>query len=258
VTTLSITQLAGVIYTSGKVFDGLSTGRLDTENFLRTGSLEGITSRADLALLEDLRDMAKFVIENQNAHIDAAYVQAVNASITRSGPLRPGELRTAEQNIGVQTPFGRHEPEPVTEKTLQIIVAQAAGHTSAREQALALFVELAKAQPFEDGNKRTALFVANSVLIRSANPELLTIPFDERDPSVAQEFNQLLARAYINNEPDGVKALLRQSGFAAVPAANAVPSSPAERLAARKQQFPELFVEPNGEPPHQGISPELG
>ena len=37
---LTVTDLAGVVYSSGRVFDGLSTGRLDTENFLRTGSLE--------------------------------------------------------------------------------------------------------------------------------------------------------------------------------------------------------------------------
>ena len=52
---LTVTDLAGVVYSSGRVFDGLSTGRLDTENFLRTGSLDGVASRADLALLEDLR-----------------------------------------------------------------------------------------------------------------------------------------------------------------------------------------------------------
>ena len=34
------------------------------------------------------------------------------------------------------------------------------------ENALDLFVHLAKAQPFEDANKRTAVFVANSLLDR--------------------------------------------------------------------------------------------
>ena len=32
---ISIADLAGVVYSSGKAFDGLATGRLDTENFLR-------------------------------------------------------------------------------------------------------------------------------------------------------------------------------------------------------------------------------
>jgi hypothetical protein len=41
------------------------------------------------------------------------------------------------------------------------------------ENALDLFVDLAKAQPSEDGNKRTAVSVANSLLICSGSGVLL-------------------------------------------------------------------------------------
>ena len=85
------------------------------------------------------------------------------------------------------------------------------GHV--RENALDLFVNLAKAQPFEDGNKRTAVFVANSLLIGSGAGVLLTIPVDDNDPSLARTFNDLLARAYIYDERDGVKELLRSRGL---------------------------------------------
>lgn len=63
-TALKVYDLAGLVYSCGKVFDGLSTNRLDTENFLCSGSLDGIASRADIALLEHLRDAARFVIEH--------------------------------------------------------------------------------------------------------------------------------------------------------------------------------------------------
>lgn len=66
--TLTVADLSGVVYSSGKVFDGLSTGRLDTENFLRSGSLDGVASRADLALLEDLRDAAEAVAAPTTRH----------------------------------------------------------------------------------------------------------------------------------------------------------------------------------------------
>ena len=75
-----------------------------------------------------------------------------------------------------------------------------------------LFVNLAKAQPFEDGNKRTALFVANRLLIGSRTPKLLTIPVDENDPTLSDSFNDLLARAYVFGEHDEVKRLLRTQG----------------------------------------------
>lgn len=111
---ISISDLAAVVYSSGKVFDGLSTGRLDTENFLRSGSLEGINSRSDLALLQDLRDVAQFVVDNAGVAVDSAYVRALNGCITRSGALHPGELRTDAQKIGVRTQHGDHNPPDKT------------------------------------------------------------------------------------------------------------------------------------------------
>ena len=216
VAALTVADLAAVVYSSGKVFDGLSTGRLDTENFLRSGSLEGVASRADLALLEDLRDAAQFVIDQAGRTIDSGFVRAVNATITRSGALHPAQLRTTEQAIGVATPYGRHTPDAVTEDELQALLDRATHGNDVQENALDLFVELAKAQPFEDGNKRTAVFVANSLLIGSSAGVLLTIPVDDDDPSLARTFNDLLARAYVYGERHGVKELLRRRGLTAL------------------------------------------
>jgi prophage maintenance system killer protein len=216
VSALTVSDLAAVVYSSGKVFDGLSTGRLDTENFLRSGSLDGVASRADLALLEDLRDAAQFVIDHLGRTINAGFVRAVNATITRSGALHPGQLRTQAQAIGVATPFGRHTPHALNEDALQVLVDDAARSGDIRENAFDLFVELAKAQPFEDGNKRTAVFVANSLLIGSGAGVLLTIPVDDNDPSLAKMFNDLLAKAYMYDEHDGVKDLLRIHGLSAL------------------------------------------
>ena len=210
---LTVADLAGVVYSCGKVFDGLSTGRLDTESFLRSGSLDGVASRADLALLEDLRDAAQFVIDHAGCTIDSTFVRAVNATITRSGALHPGLLRTQAQAIGVATPYGRHTPDALTEDGLQALLEAPTRSGHVRENALDLFVNLAKAQPFEDGNKRTAVFVANSLLIGSGAGVLLTIPVDDNDPSLARTFNDLLARAYIYDERDGVKELLRSRGL---------------------------------------------
>ena len=205
---MDVSDLAGVVYSSGKVFNGLATGRLDTENFLRSGNLDGITSRADLALLEDLRDAAQFVIDHPNPVIDAAFVAAVNSQFTRSGPLHPGQLRTADQNIGVATRYGRHTPDALTPDQLQRILDNATATNDVCESALSLFLDLAKAQPFEDGNKRTALFVANSVLIHSDAGVLLVIPVDDSDL-----FNDLLAKAYIHDDDTPVRDLLLGRGL---------------------------------------------
>ena len=204
---LTVADFAGVVYSAGKVFNGLSVSRSDTESFLRSGGSEGVSSRADLALLEDMRDAAQFVIDNAGHPIDTSFVQAVNATLTRSAALHPGQLRTQEQAIGVATPYGRHTPDALTENQLQVLLDNATRSTEVQENALDLFVGLAKAQPFEDGNKRTATFVANSLLIGADAGVLLTIPVDGNDPGVAKAFNDLLARVYIYDEHE-VKALL--------------------------------------------------
>ena len=66
------------------------------------------------------------------------------------------------------------------------------------EAAANLFVALAKAQPFEDGNKRTALLAANLLVLSEG--KILTVPFREDDPAIADRFNEFLARAYIFGE----------------------------------------------------------
>lgn len=215
-TAITVTDLAGVVYSSGKVFDGLSAGRLDTENFLRSGSTEGITSRADLALLEDLRDVAALILDGARQPTDAAFVRRINAAITRSGALHPGELRTADQRIGVRTRYGPHSPGALTDDDLRRLVAALSADADPVEAALSLFVGLARAQPFEDGNKRTALFAANHLLLGTTVGKILVIPVAENDAAVADTFNDLLARAYLFGKDEGVKGLLRSDGIIAI------------------------------------------
>lgn len=211
---INITDLAGAVYSAGKVFDGLTTSRRGTENFLRSGRLAGTFSRADLVLLEDLRDVADFIIDHHDQPIDSAHVRAINAQIVRSGALRPGQLRTEDQQIGVRTRYGRHTPPALTEDGLQQLI-NSLSCEDVTEAALDLFVELAKAQPFEDGNKRTALFAANSLLIGGGR--MLVVPVDENDPQLSDTFNDLLAKAYIRDEHDAIKDLLRDHGLIDLP-----------------------------------------
>lgn len=211
--TLPVVALAEVVYSSGRVFEGLSVSRLDTDTFLRSGSLEGVAMRADRLLLQDLRDAAQLVVDHASRTVDVGFVKAVNATFARSGALHPGQLRTEEQAIGVATAYGRHTPGPLTEASLQVLIDNATRGSVPAEIALDLFVGLAKAQPFEDANKRTAVFVANSVLIGAGAGSLLTVPVDDDEPRVAGEFHELLARAYIEGDQDGVKEYLRALGL---------------------------------------------
>ena len=98
----------------------------------------------------------------------------------------PGPLRTQAQSIVVVDALRPPTPDALTEAGLQALFDEATRSGDVPEDVLDLFVDLAKAQPFEDGNKRTAVIVANSLLIGSGAGVLLTIPVDDNDPSLAQ------------------------------------------------------------------------
>ena len=213
----TISDLAGVVYSSGKVFDGLTTGRLDTENFLLSGDIRGVASRQDLWLLQDLKAVAEFIIEHAEEPITANLLMQINGQMTRSASMDPGAFRRADHQIGVNTIHGRHEPSAVTEEELDEIITIALQQSTIEEQAVWLFITVAKAQPFMDGNKRTGLFAANALLIKNNTRTVLTVPVHEGDPSVAAEFNGLLAQAYIFGEMEPVTEMLLVMGINPLP-----------------------------------------
>lgn len=210
---LTLTDLTGVVYSAGKVFDGLSSNRLSTERFLASNSTDGINSKQDLFLLQDLRDVATTVLERAGAPVDADLLISLNSRITRSGSLHPGQFRTATMGIGVTSVYGRHEPVAIDRDGLQALIEGSLAREDPVAAAIDLFIEVAKAQPFQDGNKRSALFAANAHLIGHGTGTLLTIPVSETSLKPAERFNDLLARAYIFDDHEPVAALLRQDGL---------------------------------------------
>lgn len=210
---LTVSDLAGVIYSSGKVFDALTTGRLDTESFLRSGDISVVASRHDLSLLQDLKAVAEFILGHAKEPITADFLMQINSQMTRSASLAPGELRRADQMIGVSTVHGPHTPAAVSAEELDSVIAVALQQETVEEQAVSLFVTLAKAQPFMDGNKRTGLFAANALLIQNHMQMVLTVPVSDADPTVAMEFNERLARAYIFDTKEPVTEMLLEMGI---------------------------------------------
>ncbi|MCP1387449.1 Fic family protein [Corynebacterium sp. TA-R-1] len=210
---MQVRELLDVIYTAGVVFDGLSTSKPATDRFLRSGDTHGVRGRGDLALLEDLRSAAQTVIDHGGAPVTGRLVTSINASLTRSAALNPGRLRTAEQGIGVRTVYGRHEPPAMTSDQLDELVEVALTHPDPRRGAIALFIDIARAQPFEDGNKRTAIFAANAHLIAEGAGCFLTVPQSDGDPSVAAAFNEALAKAYIYGEREPLERMLFDDGI---------------------------------------------
>ena len=197
-------KLVAVIYSAGKVFENLRSGRLATAAFLENGTTDGISSRADLQLLQDLQAAARVALRIKRGRetIAATHVCEINAAMTRSAALHPGELRREEQRIGVRTVHGDHMPPALDMDALQLLIDDTVtGPSPTPAEAARLFVVLARAQPFEDGNKRTAILAANALL---PDGIVLVVPHDrEGSGAVEAQFHDLLARAYVCGDEDG-------------------------------------------------------
>lgn len=216
----TVTGLAALLYRMGRTFDGLNTTRMATEEFLRTGNPKVIGSKNDYALLQDLRDASAYVLDTdwRVTHFDLAWFTGINARLRRTAAMEPGVLRESS-NVIVSTPEGAYTPPVPDAAELQSVLDDAAGVAAqsdvaeqdgiaAQSSAVAqdsdplqrasrLFAQMAKAQPFGDGNKRSALLAANGLLLREEYPASLSVPADEPERS---DFNSLLGRWYLSDD----------------------------------------------------------
>lgn len=196
---MSTKSLEATLYDMGLTFNNLSSTRLATTEFLRTGNPAVLGSRDDLALLEDLRDAARVVTRYDYAHDDfsLAFVRQINGAMTRSAAITPGVLRT-RANIVVRLEDGSLYTPPVPDGSrLDAMVRRAGGSAGTIRDAARLFVVLAKAQPFGDGNKRTALLAANGLLVKVGCTQPITVP---TGPADVRTFNRLLSHWYRSDD----------------------------------------------------------
>jgi prophage maintenance system killer protein len=203
---MSTKSLAALLYEMGVTFDNLSTTRMATEEFLRTGNPNVIGSRQDYDLLCDLKAAAHYTITYDYADqpFDLPYVQGINRQLTRTAALSPGTLRTSE-NVAVRLIDGRRYVPPVPDShTLEDTIEKASSSAGSLEDAALLFASLAAAQPFGDGNKRTALLAANGLLIKKDQKHILTVPTEPQD---VRTFNRLLGQWYVGESKDVVRWL---------------------------------------------------
>lgn len=208
---LSTKQLAGLLYSMGRTFDGLQSTFMATEEFLRTGNPRVVNSKADYNLLLDLRQAAEYTLHYDYARkpIDLEYVKSINAQLTRTAAMEPGKLRDEHTPVMVNTPLGKYEPPVPDSATLAYLIrgtVEGATGEDILEDAVRLFAGLAKMQPFGDGNKRTALLAGNGLLIAHGDQYPLTVPTIDKDRAW---FNWELAAYYLNNDQTIIHHLAR-------------------------------------------------
>lgn len=147
----------------------------------------------DIQAIINMRDAWKHLLNTIDEPVTLDYMCGLNGFIARNEALEWGKLRTGSVCIS-GTDYRPPVPQKSqAEKELSEILA--CGTTT--EQALGVFTWAARGQFFRDGNKRTAMTLANKILI-SGGSGLITIA--DKD---MESFNTLLCEFY--NSGDGAK-----------------------------------------------------
>ncbi len=186
------------IYRAAKV-EGVNTTFPETQTIIDGINVPG-ASLDDITTVLNLRDAYRLMLAEVAAtSIDLEFISRINGEVARNQSLEWGKLRTGE--IGIRG-TDHHPAAPDPTATAKDITALLAGPVSASERAIDLMLYVMYHQLFWDGNKRTAIIVANAVLIRHG-AGILTIPEEK-----IGIFNALLTDFYNNTAREPLKNFL--------------------------------------------------
>ena len=158
----------------------------------------------DIQAILNMRDAWRFLLDTIDRPLTLEYICELHAFIARNEAIDFGKLRTGSVGISgtdYKPPVPDHD---TVKKELGEILSQ---DTTATEKALDLFLWCARGQFFWDGNKRTAMTVANKILI-SCGAGMLTI-----SENSIECFNTLLCNYYTTGNGEELKDFLYKNAI---------------------------------------------
>ncbi|GAF40325.1 hypothetical protein FC83_GL003336 [Agrilactobacillus composti DSM 18527 = JCM 14202] len=146
-------------------------------------------TETDIAIFTDA---LKGIAAIQKIGFNTQSIIAVNRvfdSPAKIQPTAPGRLRNAQIHtddkivipLGSRTKIAYYPPAVITPQDLEVIVTQYQHSPQQERDAWRVFAQLAKLQPFQDGNKRTALIATNAAFDTLKSGDYLILPTNDLD-----------------------------------------------------------------------------
>lgn len=181
-----------IIYNSARL-EGINTTYKDTKIILDGVNVPSL--RLDeINCILNLRDAWSFTLSNIDTDITLDFICKVNSFVSRNESLEWGVLRKGKVGInGVNYIPDIPEKEGVITNIETILKEE-----SITKRSLNLMLYLMRSQIFWDGNKRTAMIVANKLLI-SNGCGIISVKEDD-----INEFNILLTEYYNTKNKDKI------------------------------------------------------
>lgn len=132
------------------IFDGINVGHLRID---------------EIQAINNLKHAWQYIVFSMNAEMNLKFIESIHAFVGANIVEQPGRLRTYEVSMGGT----KWKPELPSEEKMNDLIAEYEKDLEDENITDAIFTfmcRLMKMQAFNDGNKRTAMLVANHQLIK--------------------------------------------------------------------------------------------
>lgn len=188
--------LVSYIYNSARL-EGINTTYPDTKTILEGVNVPSL-KLDEINCILNLRDAWNFTLSNIDSDVTLDFICKVNSLVSRNESLEWGVLRTGKIGInGVD-----YIPDIPEKEDVIINIETILKEENITKRSLNLMLYLMRSQLFWDGNKRTAMIVANKLLI-SNGCGIISVKEDD-----INEFNKLLTEYYNTGNKDKIISFL--------------------------------------------------
>lgn len=187
------------------ILEGVSTTFPDTELILENGKVNNMTSE-DVLKIINLKHAWEFILDKDVILSPTSYyVSQYTAKLINEGFYQDGgRIRLVPVRIGGTEYIPPIPSEEVVRATINNIINDTIEDI---DKAIEIALYIMKTQVFIDGNKRTAIILANHYLV-SRGKGILVVPYNK-----VSEFKKLLVAYYEGNCETEIKKFLKEECY---------------------------------------------
>ena len=173
--------------------EGITVTYPDTQVIFDGYSVQGYKVE-EITAINNLKKAWQFLLNDIDLELNLAYICQINKIIGEGIFYNPGIIRSTPVNIGGTT----WQPTIPFESQIKEELDRVAGESNT-ERAINMMLYLMRKQIFLDGNKRTAMLIANKIMIENGCG-IISIPINKQP-----EFYKLLIKYYETNNNEEIK-----------------------------------------------------
>lgn len=184
--------------------EGIAVTYPDTQTIYDGFSINGYKLE-EINAINNLKKAWHFILDDIDLELNFAYICKINKIVGDNVFYNPGVIRTTPVNIGGTSWKPDFPIESKIKEELANILSNI--EISKTELAINIMLWIMRKQMFIDGNKRTAMLVANKIMIENGCG-IISISIEYQS-----EFYKLLIKYYETNNQDEITKFLYENAI---------------------------------------------